>query len=100
VHFSRFFPHYRLLDLPPTPLKTIEKAYGIAREEGLKFVYVGNVPGHRGEHTYCPRCGKPLIVRRGFTIEEYHVKDGKCEYCGEPIPIIGEYRKERNSWMW
>ena len=100
VHFSRFFPHYQLLSLPPTPVETIEKAYRIAREEGLKFVYIGNVPGHNGEYTYCPKCGKPLIVRWGFTIEEYHIKNGKCEYCGEPIPIIGEYKKKHYRGLW
>ncbi|NJE84657.1 AmmeMemoRadiSam system radical SAM enzyme [Thermococcus sp. CX2] len=100
VHFSRFFPHYKLASLPPTPLETIEMAYRIAREEGLKFVYTGNVPGHTGEHTYCPSCSKPLIVRWGFKIIEYHVKDGKCEYCGEPIPIVGTYLKKQYSWMW
>ena len=100
VHFSRFFPHYKLLSLPPTPVETVERAYRIAREEGLKFVYVGNIPGHEGENTYCPKCGKPLIVRWGFEITEYHIKDGKCEYCGEPIPVVGTYRKKRHKWTW
>ncbi|NJE06446.1 AmmeMemoRadiSam system radical SAM enzyme [Thermococcus sp. M36] len=100
VHFSRFFPHYRLTDLPPTPVRTVEMAYRIAREEGLKFVYIGNVPGHEGENTYCPKCGKPLIVRWGFEITEYHIKNGKCEYCGEPIPVVGTYLKKRYNWMW
>ena len=100
VHFSRFFPHYRLTNLPPTPLETVERAYRIAREEGLKFVYIGNAPGHQGENTYCPKCGKPLIVRWGFEIEEYHVKDGRCEYCGEPIPVVGTYTKKRYKGIW
>ncbi len=101
VHFSRFFPHYRLRHLPPTPLETVEMAYRVAREEGLKFVYVGNVPGHEGENTYCPRCGKPLIVRWGFEITEYRITGaGKCEYCGEPIPIVGTYTKKRYKGMW
>ncbi len=100
VHFSRFFPHYKLLNLPPTPVETIERAYKIAREEGLKFVYIGNVPGHHGENTYCPKCGKALIVRWGFEIEEYHIKDGKCEYCGESIPVVGTYTKKRYKGIW
>ncbi|WP_048148075.1 AmmeMemoRadiSam system radical SAM enzyme [Palaeococcus ferrophilus] len=99
VHFSRYFPHYRL-HLPLTPVETIEMAYRVAKEEGLKFVYVGNIPGHRGEHTYCPSCGKPLIVRWGFSIEEYHIKDGKCEYCGTEIPVVGEYSGKRYRGMW
>lgn len=99
VHFSRYFPHYRL-HIPPTPVETIERAYGIAKEEGLNFVYVGNVPGHRGEHTHCPSCGKPLIVRWGFRVEEYHIKDGKCEYCGAKIPVVGEHSGKRYRGMW
>ncbi|WP_297464906.1 AmmeMemoRadiSam system radical SAM enzyme [Thermococcus sp.] len=101
VHFSRFFPHYKLMHLPPTPLETIEMAYRVAREEGLKFVYIGNVPGHPGENTYCPRCGRPLIVRWGFEITEYHITDdGRCEYCGEKIPIVGTYKGKQYKGMW
>ncbi|WP_297498900.1 AmmeMemoRadiSam system radical SAM enzyme [Thermococcus sp.] len=101
VHFSRFFPHYKLTHLPPTPLETMDMAYRVAKEEGLKFVYIGNVPGHPGENTYCPRCGRPVIVRWGFEITEYHVTPGgKCEYCGEEIPIVGTYQKKRYSGMW
>ncbi|MFA4639674.1 AmmeMemoRadiSam system radical SAM enzyme [Pyrococcus kukulkanii] len=100
VHFSRFFPHYKLLHLPPTPIETLEKAYKIAREEGLKFVYLGNVPGHRGENTYCPRCGKLLIERWGFEILRYEIQDGKCKYCGENIPVVGEYKRKKYRGMW
>jgi len=101
VHFSRFFPQYKLAHLPPTPLETMDMAYRIAREEGLKFVYVGNVPGHAGETTYCPECGKPLIVRRGFEILEYHLTpDGKCEYCGADVPVIGSYSKKPYKDAW
>ncbi|AEH24423.1 AmmeMemoRadiSam system radical SAM enzyme [Pyrococcus yayanosii] len=100
VHFSRFYPHYKLLHLSPTPLETLEKAYKIAKEEGLKFVYLGNVPGHDGENTYCPRCGRIVIGRWGFAITEYHVKDGKCQYCGEPIPIVGRYLGKSYRGMW
>ncbi|WP_297488806.1 AmmeMemoRadiSam system radical SAM enzyme [Thermococcus sp.] len=101
VHFSRFFPHYKLTHLPPTPVETIDMAYRAAREEGLKFVYVGNVPGHPGENTYCPNCGRPVIVRQGFEVLEYHItEDGRCEYCGEKIPIVGTYRGKRYPGMW
>ncbi|RLF90107.1 AmmeMemoRadiSam system radical SAM enzyme [Thermococci archaeon] len=100
VHFSRFFPHYKLLHLPPTPVETLEKAYKIAREEGLKFVYLGNVPGHKGENTYCPRCGELLIERWGFEILRYEIQDGKCKYCGRSIPIIGEYKRKKYRGMW
>jgi len=101
VHFSRFFPHYKLMHLPPTPIETMDMAYRVAREEGLKFVYIGNVPGHPGENTYCPNCGKPLIVRYGFEIAEYHITpDGRCEYCGERIPVVGGYQKKKYPGMW
>ncbi len=101
VHFSRFFPHYKLINLPPTPVETVEMAYRVAKEEGLKFVYIGNIPGHEGENTYCPKCGKPLIVRYGFEITEYNVtEDGRCKYCGEPIPIVGTYTKKHYKGMW
>jgi len=88
VHFSRFQPMYKLTNLPPTPVETLEKARAIALEEGLRFVYIGNVPGHPGDNTYCPACKKPLIVRQGFAVSEYHLKGNICAYCGEPIPGV------------
>ncbi len=88
LHFSRFFPMYMLKNLPATPVKTLERAREIAMSEGMKFVYVGNVPGHPGESTYCPKCGKTVIKRVGYKIKEIHIKNGKCEYCGEPIPGV------------
>ena len=88
VHFSRFFPMFKLVKLSPTPVSTLEKARKIAQEVGLKFVYIGNVPGHPAENTYCPRCGKILIRRMGYVVLENHIKDGKCEYCGEKIPGV------------
>lgn len=88
LHFSRFHPQYKLTNLPPTPVETLEQARETALEEGVRFVYVGNVPGHPGDHTYCPACGRALIVREGFTVTEYHLDDGTCAYCGEPIPGV------------
>jgi pyruvate formate lyase activating enzyme len=88
THFSRFFPQYKLTHLPPTPVSTLEMAREIAVEEGIKFAYVGNVPGHKWDNTYCPRCGKAIITRMGFNVVEYHLKSGKCEYCGESIPGV------------
>ncbi len=85
IHFSRFHPDYKLTNLPPTPVETLDQAREIALEEGVHFVYVGNVPGHQGNHTYCPACGETLIVRQGFTVVEYHLSGGECAYCGEPI---------------
>jgi pyruvate formate lyase activating enzyme len=88
LHFSRFQPLYKLANLPPTPVETLEKAYDVAREEGVRFVYIGNVPGHPGNNTYCPECGQPIIVRQGFAVLEYHLWGGVCEYCGEQIPGV------------
>ncbi|MCK4235667.1 MAG: AmmeMemoRadiSam system radical SAM enzyme [Candidatus Krumholzibacteria bacterium] len=88
IHFSRFFPHYRLRNIPPTPISSLEKAYDICREEGLQFVYVGNVPQHKTENTYCPSCSKKIISRRGYHILNLDIIKGQCRFCGEKIPGI------------
>jgi len=88
LHFSRFHPQYKLTNLPPTPVETLDQAREIALEEGLRFVYVGNVPGHVGNNTFCPACGETLVVRQGFSVVEYHLQEGACAYCGEPIPGV------------
>jgi pyruvate formate lyase activating enzyme len=88
LHFTRFSPQYKLTNLPPTPVETLERAREMALEEGVRFAYVGNVPGHPGNHTICPACGKTLILRQGFTVQEYHLRGGACAYCGEPIPGV------------
>jgi len=88
LHFSRFYPQYKLTNLPPTPVETLERAWEIAREEGVKFAYIGNVPAHTANHTYCPACGEVLIARQGFSVLEYRIVDGACGFCGEPIPGV------------
>jgi pyruvate formate lyase activating enzyme len=88
LHFSRFMPQYKLANLPPTPVESLDQAREIAAEEGVRFVYVGNVPGHPGNNTYCPVCRRPIIVRDGFTVTEYHLLGGNCEYCGTAIPGV------------
>ena len=88
LHFSRFQPQYKLTNLPPTPIETLEKARETALEEGMRFVYVGNVPGHPGDNTYCPRCSKPIIARKGFAVTEYHLRGNSCAYCGAAIPGV------------
>jgi len=85
LHFSRFFPMYQLLSLNPTPVASLERARKIALDCGLKYVYIGNVAGHPAENTYCPRCGKLLIERKGYFILQNNIQDGKCRYCGERI---------------
>ena len=88
VHFTRFQPMYLVKNLPPTPVESLEKLRRIALEEGLRFVYVGNVPGHEGEHTVCPKCGRKVIRRDGYHIEAFDLKDGRCPGCRTPIPGI------------
>jgi pyruvate formate lyase activating enzyme len=88
LHFSRFFPMYLLKNLPETPLSTLERAYETARSEGLRYVYIGNVPGHKAESTPCPRCGKTVVKRMGYLIESMDVQDGCCRFCRTPIPGI------------
>jgi pyruvate formate lyase activating enzyme len=88
VHFTRFHPNYQLLNLPPTPLATLEKARALAMARGIRFAYVGNVPGHAGSHTYCPQCGKMVIKRGAFFTEENHLKGGKCGFCGRALPGV------------
>jgi pyruvate formate lyase activating enzyme len=90
VHFNRFGPMYKLQKLPPTPVETLERAREIAMEEGIHYVYIGNVPGHPANNTYCAHCGKLIIGRRGFYVTEYHLVEGKCEFCGQPIPGVWE----------
>jgi pyruvate formate lyase activating enzyme len=86
VHFSRFHPAYKMRDTPPTPVATINRAVKIARGMGLKYVYAGNVAGSRDESTYCPGCGKRIIGRLGYMIDEMDVEGGKCIHCGTAIP--------------
>ncbi len=86
-HFLRFHPDYRLRTLPPTPVATLEEARRRALEAGLKFVYVGNVPNHEAENTYCPRDGRLLIERRGYLVVRNNLVGGRCP-CGEEIPGV------------
>lgn len=88
LHFTRFHPDYLLQNLPPTPVKTLDMAYQIAKDAGIHYVYVGNVPGHIHENTVCPDCGAELIVRKGYTILKNSIKDGRCPHCNAPIPGI------------
>ncbi len=85
VHFTRFHPDYQLRNLPPTPVSTLEKARNIAMEMGIHYAFVGNVPGHPGNQTYCPACRKVVIQRKGFFVDETHLKNGCCEACGAAI---------------
>lgn len=85
IHFTRFHPTYRIKNLPPTPVSTLEEARNIGLEIGLDYVYTGNIPGHKGEKTYCPNCKKVLIDRYAFQVLSLNLKDGKCAFCGNKI---------------
>jgi pyruvate formate lyase activating enzyme len=90
LFFSRFHPQYKLAQLPATPRDTLIKAREVALASGLHFVYLGNLPGTDAENTYCPRCKKLLIERKGFTILSNEISDGKCPDCTELIPGVWE----------
>jgi pyruvate formate lyase activating enzyme len=87
-HISRFYPAYKLRDKPPTPIETIHKAREIGLNEGLKYVYEGNVPGSTGENTYCPNCKNLVIQRWGYNILKKNIKDGICQHCNYKIESI------------
>jgi len=88
MHFSRFHPNYKMLNLPPTPIETLERTYEIATAEGLHYVTLGNVPGHEHNSTFCPNCRKNIIHRIHFDVRENSVVDGKCKFCGYRIAGI------------
>jgi pyruvate formate lyase activating enzyme len=92
VHFSRFFPSYRLANLPPTPVSSLERARNICMDAGLNYVYIGNVPRHVSGSTLCPACSGTVISRSGYRITSYDLTGGKCIHCGNPIP--GVWREE------
>ena len=96
IHFLRFHPDYKMMEFPWTPVETLEKHCAVAKEEGLKYVYIGNVSGHPLEHTYCPGCGAVAIKRYGFDITGWYLdKDNKCKKCGYQLAIFG--RLERTA---
>ncbi len=91
LHFNRFSPMYQLTNLPPTPVRTLEAAADTARRNGLRYIYIGNVPGHKtGYSTHCPSCGKLLIRRTHFTVESNELKNGRCGTCETEIYGIWE----------
>jgi len=90
-HLLRFHPDYRMTTIPATSIETLEKAYAVSRDAGLHYVYIGNVPGHPCENTYCPSCRELLIKRYGFEITRWNLtKNMCCPVCGQQIPIKGE----------
>lgn len=86
VHFTRFHAMYRIQNIPPTPVSTLERCRTIAYDSGIRYPYIGNVPGHRWENTWCHKCGRLLISRSGFFHIENHIDRGRCPYCSTKIP--------------
>ena len=105
LHFSQFHPEYLLKNLPPTPVATLERAKAIVDAEGLHYVYIGNIPGHPAESTYCPKCRRVVVERAGFTVRAVHLNQGKCPFlpAGHPGHVgwgashheISSYRRDR-----
>jgi pyruvate formate lyase activating enzyme len=90
LHFSRFYPQYKMQNLPPTPIDTLKRAAEIAGAKGLKYVYIGNVPGAEEENTRCARCGKTIIGRTGYYVHTYKINHGRCDFCG--MEIAGRWK--------
>jgi pyruvate formate lyase activating enzyme len=97
LHFTRYSPAYKFSN-PQTKVETLEKAYNMAKKEGVAYAYIGNVQCHKYENTYCPKCGVTLIQRFGSTVATYNVtEDKKCLKCGQSIPITGQRIRRRQT---
>jgi pyruvate formate lyase activating enzyme len=98
-HLLRFHPDYKMTTVPATPVETLEKAYMICKDAGLNYTYLGNVPGHPAENTYCPNCEEPIIKRYSFEITSWNLTaDMRCGVCGTPIPIKGKLHATRSKY--
>jgi pyruvate formate lyase activating enzyme len=97
IHFLRFHPDYKMMEFGPTPVETLEKHYEVAKKEGLTYAYLGNVPGHPLEDTYCPGCNNVVIGRYGFNIDAWNLDaHNRCKICGYQIPIVGTLHKQKS----
>jgi pyruvate formate lyase activating enzyme len=97
LHFTAFHPDYRVSDIPATPPATLRRASEIAKEEGLRYVYTGNVHDPAGQTTYCPGCGKAVIERNWHSVGALHLKSGHCKFCGQAIAGYFPENVERNG---
>jgi pyruvate formate lyase activating enzyme len=88
LHFLRFFPRYKLNRLPPTPVSTLTRLRKLAMQEGVNYVYIGNVPNHEGTHTFCHQCKKLLVKRQGYFIPTYNLVGNRCKFCDTVIPGV------------
>ncbi|MFC1769479.1 AmmeMemoRadiSam system radical SAM enzyme [Nitrospirota bacterium] len=89
IHFSRFFPYYKLKNLPPTPAETMYRVRQIALDAGMRYVYIGNMRTN-ASHTFCHNCGKQIIDRFGYYISAVRITEGKCNFCQTEVPGIWE----------
>lgn len=88
IHFWRFYPLHKLRNIPPTPVAVLDRARETALSAGLHYVYMGNIPGHEGENTFCPGCRNKIISRTGYMVGEIRMENGNCRFCGNSIPGI------------
>jgi pyruvate formate lyase activating enzyme len=88
LHFLRFFPRYKLNRLPPTPVSTLARFRTLAMQEGINYVYIGNVANHEGTHTFCHQCKRLLIKRQGYFIPTYNLVGNRCKFCDTVIPGV------------
>jgi len=93
-HVTRFYPQHNLLDVPATPVATIERAVAIGKKAGLKFIYAGNIPGHSSESTMCYSCGRLVVRRMGYDTEVLGLKGSKCKFCGAELNFHTPLAKE------
>lgn len=96
-HLTRFHPARKLLHFEPTPVEALEQGLQIARNQGLGFAYLGNVPGHRAESTWCPDCGQLLVERSGWGVTEVRLEKGHCTACGYALPLTGRASATRGG---
>src|SRR5512135_1564449 len=96
VHFTAFHPDFRMRDRPNTPLETLLKAYDVAIQERLKYVYVGNVNDVAHQSTSCPHCGKLVIERDWYTLGAYHLRGDRCGHCGGTV--AGHFDEHPGTW--
>lgn len=96
LHFTAFHPDFRMRDKPRTPASTLLRSREIAMGAGLRYVYTGNIADELSGTTYCPVCRHALIGRRGYTLTDWHLRDGACASCGTPLP--GHFASEPGTW--
>jgi pyruvate formate lyase activating enzyme len=97
MHFTAFHPDWRMMDIPHTPHETLRRARSIAKDNGVRYAYVGNVHDPEGSSTYCHACGEALIGRVGYEILEWHLnEEGDCAHCG--VPCAGIFEEEHGHW--